>query len=69
MEIKEYLVQVYDDKGHPCKFPRYFKGTEEEVKQYVRDRFGLVDACFGRTTRYYETTNEEDIPQEILLQK
>lgn len=63
--IREYLVQVYDENGNACKMPRYFKGTEEEVNGYISNRFGFVDCLCGRTTKYYETTNEEDIPQHI----
>lgn len=69
---KKYIVQVYDEDGNACKLPRYFEGTEEEVKQYIRDRFEMVDLLCGRTTKYYETTYEDfvdDIPQKIDIEK
>lgn len=69
---KKYIVQVYDEYGNACKMPRYFEGTEEEVKQYIRDRFEMVDLLCGRTTKYYETTYEDfvdDIPQKIDIEK
>ena len=67
---KKYIVQVYDEDGNACKMPRYFEGTEEEVKQYIKDRFETVDLLCGRTTKYYETTHEDfvdDVPQKIDL--
>ena len=64
---QEWIVQVYDDEGYACKMPRYFKGTERQVKKYIEQRFGLVDCVFDRTTRYYAITNEEDIPERIEL--
>ena len=62
---KKYIVQVYDETGNACKMPRYFEGTEKQVQKYIEDRFGIVDRCFGRTTKYYETTNEDDVPANI----
>lgn len=35
MEKKKYIVQVYDEDGNACKMPRYFEGTEEEVKNIL----------------------------------
>lgn len=67
--IKEYLVQVYDEYGYPCKEPRYFKGTERAVQAYIENRFGFVDMVLGRKTLYFETTNEEDIPKYIKLEE
>jgi hypothetical protein len=69
---KKYIVQVYDEDGNACKMPRYFEGTEEEVKQYIKDRFEMVDLLCGRTTKYYETKYEDfidDVPQKIDLDK
>lgn len=70
MEKKKYIVQVYDEDGNACKMPRYFEGTEEEVKKYISDRFEMIDLLCGRTTKYYETTYEDfvdDVPQKIDL--
>ena len=62
---KEYIVQVYDEKGVACKMPRYFEGTEEEVIKYIEERFGGVDLVCGRITKYYETNDEDNIPMKI----
>ena len=64
---KKYIVQVYDENGDACKMPRYFEGTENQVKKYIKERFGTVDLMCGRTTKYYETENENDVPQKIDL--
>ena len=72
MEKKKYIVQVYGEDGNACKMPRYFEGTENQVKEYIKDRFSMVDLLCGRTTKYYETQYEDfadDIPQKIEVDK
>lgn len=52
--MKQWIIQFYDENGEECKEPRRFKGSEDEVKKYINERFSLVDKLLGRTTKYYE---------------
>lgn len=53
-QTKIWILRTIDKVTHTqCKEDRWFEGTEEEVKEYIKDRFEVNNNLLDRETVYF----------------